>query len=181
MVGDAEDRATTAISSDLILGRLRTFLLGLAAFIMVGTIGELMLEEHWEDAIQLLPFILCALSFLAIVMVLARPERATLLLMRWIVGVTFVGSLFGIFEHVEHNYGFALEIQPNAVTSTLVWKALSGANPLLAPGILAFAALLALAASYYHPALRPSTGSSLATNPATQAARLDPIDALRRE
>ena len=147
---------SSGISGEVVLGRLRTFLLGLAAFMALGTIGELSLEEHWEDAIQLLPFLLCTLSFLSIVMVLLRPQRATLRLMRWIVGITFVGSLFGIFEHVEHNYGFALEIQPNATTSTLLWKALSGANPLLAPGILAFTALLALAASYYHPALRRS-------------------------
>ncbi len=154
MASNAEGRTAVSISSDQVLGRLRTFLLGLAAFILAGTIGELILEEHWDDAIQLLPFVLCALSFLAIVMVLLRPQRATLRLMRWIVGITFVGSLFGIFEHLEHNYGFALEIQPNATTSTLVWKAVSGANPLFAPGILAFTALLALAASYYHPALQ---------------------------
>jgi hypothetical protein len=30
---------------------------------------------------------------------------------------------------------------------------LGGENPLLAPGILAVAAMLALAATYYHPAL----------------------------
>jgi len=151
----------SGVSNALILGRLRTFLLGLAAFMALGTIGELLLVEHWGDAIQLLPFLLCALSFLAIVMVMARPQRTTVRLMRWIVGITFVGSLFGIFEHIEHNYGFALEIQPNATSSTLFWKALSGANPLLAPGILAFTALLALAASYYHPALHRPTDRDL--------------------
>jgi hypothetical protein len=64
--------------------------------------------------------------------------------------------LFGIFEHIEHNFGFALEIQPNATAPDVFWAALGGANPLLAPGILAFAALLALAASYYHPLLHPA-------------------------
>jgi hypothetical protein len=32
--------------------------------------------------------------------------------------------------------------------------ALMGANPLLAPGILALAGVLAIAATYHHPALR---------------------------
>ena len=144
---------TVGISNEIVLRRLRTFLLGLAAFMCLGTIGELVLEEHWEDAIQFLPFVLCGLSFIAIVTVMVRPTRGTLRLMRWIVGITLVGSLFGIFEHVEHNFGFALEIQPNATVSDVFWDALGGANPLLAPGILAFSALLALAASYYHPAL----------------------------
>jgi hypothetical protein len=31
---------------------------------------------------------------------------------------------------------------------------LSGANPLLAPGIMALTAALAIAATYYHPSLR---------------------------
>ncbi|MEZ4679406.1 MAG: hypothetical protein R2932_34815 [Caldilineaceae bacterium] len=150
-------RSSVGISDEIVLGRLRTFLLGLAAFMSLGTIGELVLEEHWEDAIQFLPFVLCGLTFIAIVTVMARPTRSALRIMRWIVGMTFVGSLFGIFEHVEHNFGFALEIQPNATVGDVFWKALGGANPLLAPGILAFTALLALAASYYHPALSQTT------------------------
>lgn len=140
-------------NNNVILGRLRTFLLALAAFMALGTIFELALTEHWEGPAQILPFVLCALSFLAIVSVLVRPARGTVRMMRWITGITLLGSLFGIFEHIEHNFEFALEIRPNAVGSEVIWDALSGANPLLAPGILAFLAMLALAASYYHPKL----------------------------
>lgn len=145
--------ASSTLNSETILGRLRTFLLALAAFMALGTIVELVLTEHWDGPPQILPFILCGLSFLAIVAVLLRPTRGTIRLMRGITGITFAGSLFGVFEHIEHNFGFAQEIQPNAAGSELIWSALSGANPLLAPGILAFTALLALAASYYHPSL----------------------------
>ena len=70
------------------------------------------------------------------------------------MAIVFVGSLFGIYEHVEHNLAFALGIRPNAVASEVLMDALRGANPLLAPGILALAAVLALSATYYHPALR---------------------------
>lgn len=114
---------------------------------------ELALTQHWENAIQILPFVLCGLSFLVIVALLLRPQRRTVLWLRWIMAITFMGSLFGVFEHIEHNIAFALEIQPNAVTSDVFLEALGGANPLLAPGILAFTALLALAATYYHPVL----------------------------
>jgi hypothetical protein len=157
MSSKADAGRRVSLSSELILSRLRTFLLGLAAFMAAGTIIELVLTEHWDGPPQILPFVLCGLSFFTIVAVLIRPRRGTLRLMRWIVGITFVGSLFGIFEHIEHNFGFALEIQPNAAVSEIFWEALGGANPLLAPGILALMALLALAASYYHPALcRPT-------------------------
>ena len=146
--------AATVLSSDRVLSRLRTFLLALSAFMALGTIFELVLTEHWEGPPQILPFILCALSFLVIVAVLFKPSRGTIRIMRWVTGITFLGSLFGVFEHLEHNFGFAQEIQPNAASNELLWKTLSGANPLLAPGILAFLALLALAATYYHPALQ---------------------------
>ena len=82
-----------------------------------------------------------------------RPGRGTILILRWIMGLTFLGSLFGLFEHLEHNIGFALEIQPNAALPDIFFEALGGANPLLAPGMLAVAAMIALAATYYHPAL----------------------------
>ena len=146
------------MSSEVVLDRLRKFLLVLAGFICFGTVVELALTEHWDGPVQLLPFVLSGLSLIAIIMVLARPQPLTIRSLQAIVGVTFLGSLFGIFEHIEHNVEFALEIQPNATTSELLLKGLGGANPLLAPGILAFTALLALAAVYYHPALRRQAG-----------------------
>jgi hypothetical protein len=36
----------------------------------------------------------------------------------------------------------------------MIWGALGGANPLLAPGVLAVAAVLAFAVTYHHTALR---------------------------
>ena len=69
------------------------------------------------------------------------------------MGLITLGSCFGIFEHIENNLAFALEIRPNAVVSDVFFEALRGASLLLAPGILTLGAILALAATYYHPAL----------------------------
>lgn len=145
------------MNSEVVLRRLRKFLLALAGFMCIGTVVELALTEHWAGPTQLLPFVLSGLSLVAIIAVLARPQPITVRALQAIVGVTFLGSLFGVFEHIEHNIEFALEIQPNATTSAVLLDALGGANPLLAPGILAFTALLALAAVYYHPVLQQQT------------------------
>lgn len=142
------------MSADLILARLRHFLLGLAAFICVGTMVELALAKHWEGLVQLLPFLLAGLSLVTIGAVLMKPTQGRLRFLRWITAITLAGSLFGVYEHLEHNIAFALEIRPNAVVSDVFLAALTGGNPLLAPGILAFMAVLALAATYYHPALQ---------------------------
>lgn len=145
------------MSAEIVLDRLRRFLLGLAGFMAVGTIVELALTKHWENAVQMLPFVLAGLSFITIVAVLIRPQIGALRLLRWLMLVVLVGSLFGVYEHLEHNIEFALEIRPNAAVADVFWGALAGANPLLAPGILAFMAILVLAATYYHPALaKPS-------------------------
>jgi hypothetical protein len=64
-----------------------------------------------------------------------------------------LGSLLGVYEHIEGNIGLLLEVTPNATTAKIISEALGGANPLLAPGMLALAAVLAVAATYYHPAL----------------------------
>lgn len=141
------------MSAAVVLERLRRFLLGLAGFMAVGTIVELALTKHWDSAVQILPFVLAGLSFVAIVAVFVRPQIGALRLMRWIMSVALIGSLFGVYEHIENNIEFAREIHPSATAMALFWSGLAGANPLLAPGILAFTAILALAATYYHPGL----------------------------
>lgn len=136
-----------------ILTRLRLFLLGLAGFMCAGTIVELLLGGHTESPTQLIPFALCALGLVAVGWALARPGRASLLGLRAVMGLLLAGSLFGVYEHLEHNLGFELEIRPGATIADVWLAALQGASPLLAPGILALAAIIAIAATYYHPAL----------------------------
>jgi hypothetical protein len=137
----------------LIIERLRRFLLALAGCLCIGTTIELVLAEHTEDHIQLVPFVLCALGLIAVLMTLIRPQRLTLLALRGVMGLLILGSLFGIYEHLQSNIAFELDIRPGAVVFDVLFEALKGAAPLLAPGILALAGVLAIAATYYHPGL----------------------------
>lgn len=137
----------------LVLLRLRRFLLSISALLFVGTVVELWLTNHMETAVQLIPFALSGLGLACVVAVVLRPQRGLLLALRACMALVVLGSLFGIYEHVDGNLGFQRELYPNASTGKVIWGALSGASPLLAPGILALGATLALAATYYHPAL----------------------------
>lgn len=114
----------------------------------MGALLELWLVNHTEDLIQWVAFVLAGLGLLATLSVLFWRGRATLLVLRACMWVVVLGSFFGIYEHVINNIAFEREIRPNATFSQLARKGLSGANSLLAPGILAVAALLALAATY---------------------------------
>jgi fatty acid desaturase len=131
-----------------VLRRLRLFLLALSAMLFAGTILELALVNHTEDAIQWVAFVLAGIGLLVTLIVLARRGPGTVSLLRWCMLVVIVGSAFGIYEHVFNNIAFEKEIQPNATLSRLMWKGVSGANPLLAPGTLAVAGLLSLAGTY---------------------------------
>ena len=138
----------------VVLLRLRRFLLVTSALLFAGTLGELWLINHTEDPVQFIPFVLCGLGLLVLLVVRFRPRRATMLALRAVMALVVLGSLVGVYLHVESNLAFVREIQPNAPTREAVLGALGGANPLLAPGILSLAAMLAMAATYYHPALK---------------------------
>lgn len=133
--------------------RLRLFLLGLAAFMSFGTVIELILEDHFDSLVQLIPFVLSGLALLAVAAVWLRPQVASIWGLRGTMALVGLGSLYGLIEHLESNIEFAREIKPNAALADVFFQALKGASPLLAPGILGLVALIALAATYYHPAL----------------------------
>jgi hypothetical protein len=151
------------MSSTLVEQRLRTFLLVLSGWMCAGTIVELFLAKHTEDAVQFVPFVLCGVGLIAVVAALRRPRRLTLLALRGVMGLLMIGSLFGVYEHLANNFAFELDLRPGAAWSDVWFEALRGAAPLLAPGILALAAIVAIAATYAHPAL--SRGQARATQP----------------
>ena len=140
-----------------IVQRLRNFLFGLAAFMCAGTIVELLLAKHFDEPMQIVPFVLCAAGIVVVFLAWRQPSRGVLQALRGVMALLVLGSLIGVYEHIESNLEVVREVQPNAAASTVLLKTLTGAAPMLAPGILALVALLAIAATYYHPALSGST------------------------
>lgn len=134
----------------------------MSALIFLVTPVELLFVEHFESPKQFIPFTLCASGLIVVAAVLWRAERATILLLRGTMVAVALGSLLGMYFHIATNVAFELEIRPAATLLQVLPKALGGASPLLAPGILALAALLALAATYYHPALQGRARTSTA-------------------
>ena len=115
---------------------------------------ELILERHTEEPWQLVPFALCVAGLAVIVLVLMKANWQTLWLLRGVMAVVAFGTVLGMWQHFAGDLAFQREIRPNADNWTLVENALHGAAPLLAPGILALAAGVAMIATYGHPALR---------------------------
>jgi hypothetical protein len=141
------------MTRDGVEGRLRRFLLLVTASIFLAMPVELVLEEHTKDTLQLIPFMLCGVGLFTVVAALVRPQKTTLLALRGAMLLVGFGGLLGMGLHLLSNFEFEREIRPNAAMGDAFINTLKGANPLLAPGILVVAALIAVAATYYHPAL----------------------------
>jgi hypothetical protein len=124
------------------------FLFVLAAALYVGTVLELLAVKHYDSRLQLLPFALCGIGLLAIAVAWAKPGRKAVLVTRLVMLAIAAGSLWGVYAHIEGNYEFAREIRPRESTSAHLRSAISGRDPLMAPGILAFGAIVTVAATF---------------------------------
>ncbi len=132
---------------------LRALFLGLSGLAFIGATVELWLVEHYESFIQTIPFFLCSIGLIMIFIFLKKPGIKTVYGLRYTSIVIALGGLFGMYEHLRNNLAFEMEVHPEYTFGTAFWEALGGATPLMAPGILFFAALLAMASTWRHPVL----------------------------
>ena len=133
---------------------MRVLLLFILLLGLLGSAAELILLGHYEDWKQWVPLTLLfgALSLFA-VYGLTRSGRV-LRVIRW-VSVTFViAGVTGIVLHYRGNVEFEREMYPSMGGLKLVWEALRGATPALAPGTMIQLGLVALAYLYRHPTLQ---------------------------
>jgi hypothetical protein len=128
----------------------------LLALVVIGIVGlevELALLRHAESFSQWIPHVTLFVGLLATAAIYFRPGARTLKAFQVVMIIfTAVGAL-GIYFHLHGNVEFALERDPSLSGVRLLWKALRGASPALAPGALAQLGLLGLLYGYKHPAL----------------------------
>lgn len=133
---------------------LETFRRFTVVLFTVGALGagaELLLLGHTEDVWQLVPLILLALGLSALAWLALRPRRSTLRVFRSLMILFALGGLAGIYLHYRTNVEFELEMYPSLAGLDLLWKALGGATPALAPATMTYLGLLGMASTYRHP------------------------------
>ncbi len=146
-------------------GRLRPLLLAVVLFGAVGLGAELALIEHWEGTPQLVPLGALAATLGSGAFVALRPRRGTVLAFRAVMGLTIVAGLVGVGFHLAGNLAFEREIVPDAALGALLWEAVRGATPLLAPGSLVQLGLVGLVLTWRHPALAAPEAPSRPPSP----------------
>lgn len=145
------------MSADRLVGRFRQFLLWLTIALCVGIVAELLLTGHYKAPLQLVPIGMCVLAAVSAGAMLVRPNAKTIGLLRAVMVVMALAGILGAYQHLTGNLEFAQEVNAAKANAAPVVTALTGANPALAPGALGVTALIALAATYFHPALDKQT------------------------
>lgn len=144
-------------------GHLRAMVLGLFLFASAGTGAELVLLEHFEDWQQWIPLVLLGLGLLSGTVAAVRPGRRSLTAFRAVTGAYVAAGFAGLYLHYAGNAEFEREMYPSLTGADLVWEALTGATPSLAPGTMIGLGILGLLFTYRHPALSrgaPEAGQS---------------------
>ncbi len=142
----------------------RRFLLVMAGAMCAGVVAELWLTGHYDEPLQLVPFIVCGIGLALLVAALARPQRGLLRALQALMIATAIAGGVGTLVHLRGNLELAQEVKPAQAQSQPLWMALTGHSPPLAPGALGITALIALAATYRHPALQSQQKSRVVMN-----------------
>lgn len=133
---------------------VRRLLLAVIALGCIGLIAELALIGHYEDWQQWIPLVSLGLGLIAVIAVGTRPARAVVRGFQLLMLVFLVAGALGVYFHIAGNVEFEREMDPDTGGVALLWIALRGATPALAPGALVQIGLSGLIAMVRHPALR---------------------------
>lgn len=133
---------------------LRVAMLGLFLLGVVGTLAELLLLAHDEDAIQLIPVVLAGAGIVIAIWNVIAPGAASVRTLQVLAVLFIAAGLAGVFYHYDANVEFQRELEPTLQGSALLWKVLQAkAPPALSPGLMVQLGLLALAFTFRHPAV----------------------------
>ena len=118
---------------------------------MAGTAVELLLLQHDEGTIQLIPLALLGIGLMVVAWDGARPAAASAMAVRAVMAAFVAAGVAGVYFHFRANVEFQLESDPSLAGVSLLWQVLGAkVPPALAPGIMVQLGLLGLTYTYTH-------------------------------
>jgi len=129
--------------------RMRMMVFAVLLLGMAGTLAELLLTSHTEDAWQWAPVALLAAAMPAAALAALRPSPWAVALTRVLMVLFIAAGALGTWFHYESNAEFAVELAPDLSGFALVSAALTRPTPPpLAPGTMIMLGLLGLIACH---------------------------------
>ncbi len=130
---------------------IRRLLIAVFVFGAVGTGAELILLEHTDDIWQWTPIILLGVSVPLAGSLWFITAKWLIRSFQGIMVLFVVNATLGLYQHYQGNVEFELEMYPSISGFELVWEALKGATPSLAPGTMVLLGMLGLIYTFRHP------------------------------
>jgi hypothetical protein len=132
-----------------VLERLRLWILGVIVLGLIGTMTELILLEHDEQALQFVPLVLMVLGAVALGWNATARDTASLRTLQIVMGLFVLSGFAGMAAHFNGSAEYQLELNPELGTLELLDKIVHAkAPPLLAPGMMIQMGLLGLAYAF---------------------------------
>jgi hypothetical protein len=134
-----------SIKSDRIT-LLRGWILGILLLGLLGTVTELVLLEHYEQPLQLVPLVLIVAAIAATGWEFRRHDVSSRRAMQIVMALFVLAGFAGFAAHFHGSAEYQLELNPDMGNWELLDKILRAkAPPLLAPGMMLQLGLLGLA------------------------------------
>ena len=139
--------------------RMRRMLFGVLLAGMAGTLTELLLTSHTEDAWQWAPVALLAAGILLTLVAALRPARPVVAGMRLLMLLFIAAGGLGTYFHFHGNAEFVAELSPGLSGFAFVAEVMTRSTPPpLAPGTMIMLGLLGLVCGYRLPGSRVTEG-----------------------
>ena len=143
------DAGRPKVGADSVVERLRLWVLGVLVLGLTGTVVELILLEHYEQALQFVPLVLIAMGIVVLVWHAVRRDTASLRALQIVMGLFVLAGFAGMAAHFNGSAEYQLELNPEMSNWELLEKILHAkAPPLLAPGMMMQMGLLGLAYAF---------------------------------
>ena len=131
------------------LSTVRRWLIAVLMLGLIGTMAELLLLEHYEEAWQTTPLFLIVAALGAVAWHAARPGARTVRVLQAIMGIFVLAGIVGMGLHLRGAAEFQREMDPSQPGWDVFTKAMRAkAPPVLAPGIMIQMGLIGLVCSY---------------------------------
>jgi hypothetical protein len=143
------DAGGPKVGADSVVERLRLWVLGVLMLGLIGTVTELILLEHYEQALQFVPLVLIVLGVVVLVWHMLQPGTGSLRALQVVMALFVLAGFAGMAAHFNGSAEYQLELNPDMSNWELLEKILHAkAPPLLAPGMMLWMGLLGLAYAF---------------------------------
>jgi hypothetical protein len=136
-------------ADSVLVERLRLWVLGVLVLGLIGTVTELILLEHYEQALQFVPLVLIVMGVAVLAWHAMGKDTASLRALQIVMGLFVLAGFAGMAAHFNGSAEYQLELNPDMSNWELLEKILHAkAPPLLAPGMMIQMGLLGLAYAF---------------------------------